>query len=67
MIFKGGIIGGMDYFRCNSYLTLKPAENFSEMRLYTIWACMVTLGGVTQPTNTLRLKVHSLGYLEKVK
>ena len=30
----------------NLKLTLKPAENFSEMRVYTIWACMVTLGGV---------------------
>ena len=28
-------------------LTLKPAENFSEMRVYTIWACMETLDGVT--------------------
>ena len=27
--------------------TLKPAENFSEMRVYTIWAYMATLGGVT--------------------
>ena len=29
------------------WLTLKPAENFSEMCVYTIWAPMATLGGVT--------------------
>ena len=28
-------------------LTLKPTESFSEIRVYTIWACMVTQGGVT--------------------
>ena len=28
-------------------LTLKPAENFLELRVYTIWAHMATLGGVT--------------------
>ena len=39
-----------------AYLILKPVENFLEMCVYTIWACMGTLGGVTlflQPTNTL--------------
>ena len=27
--------------------TIKTAENFSEMRVYTMWAYMATLGGVT--------------------
>ena len=35
--------------------TTQPTENFLEMHMYTIWARVVTLGGVTlflQPTNT---------------
>ena len=36
--------------------TLKPAEHFSEMRVYTIWAYieayMATLGGVTEGSLT---------------
>ena len=54
----------------NVGITLKPAEHFSEMRVYTIWARMTTLGGVAsflQPTNAHRLKICSMGYLEKVK
>ena len=30
-----------------SYLTLEPAKNFWGMRVYTIWVCIATLGGVT--------------------
>ena len=51
-------------------LTLKPAENFWGMHVYTIWEHMVTLVGGTeflQPTTTHLLKVCSLDYLEKVK
>ena len=36
-----------NYQSVSQYLTLKPAENFSEMHVYTIWARMATLGGVT--------------------
>ena len=36
------------YFIFNpNNLTLKPTENFLEMCVYTIWAHMATVGGVT--------------------
>ena len=36
----------LKYRYCDVLLfTLKPAENFSEMRVYTIWPRMTTPGG----------------------
>ena len=34
-------------FRSAILLTLKPTENFTKMRVYTIWARIATLGGIT--------------------
>ena len=42
-----GIIGRCLQCWASYFLTIKPAENVSEMHVYTIWACMATLGGVT--------------------
>ena len=45
-------------------LTLKPRET----HVHTIWACMVTLGGVTYPIITQRLKmfVHWATWMDTV-
>ena len=39
--------GDTPWLATQSPLTLKPTENFLEMCVYTIWALMATLGGVT--------------------